>query len=56
MLAFLTPDVWNALILLKAAAGGLLALWRLRQDLTRSTLSDDDSRRDVGGPPSETRA
>lgn len=56
MLAFLTRDVWNALIVVTIAVGGVLALWRLWQDLTRPTLSDDDARRDVGGPGSEKRA
>ncbi|GAB4438432.1 MAG: hypothetical protein Kow00120_06040 [Anaerolineae bacterium] len=56
MLVFLTPDVWNALIVLTIVIGGALALWRLWQDLTRPTLSDDDARRDVGGPESEKRA
>ena len=56
MLSFLTPEVWNTLILVTAGLGGALALWRLWQDLTRPTLSDDGPRRDSGGPSSSRRA
>lgn len=42
-LSFLTPEIFNALILLNIAVGIALAIWRFRADLTRQPeLSIDD--------------